>query len=306
MNLQSEFKNINVRLERIESYTAPTEQEQETLGEWFDEWLDMYKIGQIKASTLYQYRLMIRKIPENILSKPIGKITSKELQLFLYKIKKTRQRQHVYCILKDTFNKAFALQMIEHNPMLAIECPKHIKKQRKAFTHEQEARFVEACKNDKYGDVFLIMLYSGIRKGEALALESTDIDLHNNRIHITKGINDLNCVDTPKSKAGFRKVPILKELLPYIQKYAVGARKRLFAIRENTAHIHFHSILEEAGLKDQGFTTHSLRHTFITRLCEKRVPLKVAQKWAGHSDAKLTLNIYSHCNDDFEEESLKC
>lgn len=123
MNLQSEFKNINLRLERIESYTAPAEQEQETLCEWFDEWLDMYKIGQIKDSTLYQYRLMIRKIPENILSKPIGKITSKELQLFLYKIKMTRQRQHVYCILKDTFNKAFALQMIEHNPILPLNAP---------------------------------------------------------------------------------------------------------------------------------------------------------------------------------------
>ena len=305
MNLQREFATINGKLDEIAKNTEPEELELESLGEWLDEWLDLYKVGQIKDSTIYQYRLMIKRIPEPLKLKPLGKLQPRELQRFLYSIRQTRQRQHVYCLLKDAFHKAFVLRMLEFDPMLAVEKPKHIKKERKAFDREQEARFVKACNCSKYGDMYLVMLYTGIRKGEALALECRDIDLHNRVLHITKAINDLNRLDTPKSKAGFRKVPIFDNLYPYLQKYAGKSNRRIFPIVETTAHIHFHMILKTAGLEGQGFTTHSLRHTFLTRLCETGVSLKVAQKWAGHCDAKLTLNVYTHCNADFEAENVK-
>ena len=131
MNLQREFATINGKLDEIAKNTEPEELELESLGEWLDEWLDLYKVGQIKDSTIYQYRLMIKRIPEPLKLKPLGKLQPRELQRFLYSIRQTRQRQHVYCLLKDAFHKAFVLRMLEFDPMLAVEKPKHVKKNAK-------------------------------------------------------------------------------------------------------------------------------------------------------------------------------
>lgn len=307
MNLKDQLIKMNTRLERIESYTEPPKVDGDTitLGEWLDEWLS-YKSEKVKESTLYQYRLMIKNhISVKMKSRPISQIKPMELQKFLFSIKAKRQREHVQGVLFDAFNVALNMELILKNPLQTLEKPRHEKRESKAFDHKQEEKFVKACKKDIYGDMYLIMLYTGIRKGEALALEGRDIDIHNGVINITKTINDLNHVDTPKSKCGIRQTPILPPLLPYIEKYANGSKKRCFPICDTTAHEHFHAILSLCGLENQGFTTHSLRHTFVTRCNELNVPVTMTQKWVGHSDAKLTMNIYTHCNPDFEEEIIE-
>ena len=66
----------------------------------------------------------------------------------------------------------------------------------------------------------------------------------------------------------------------------------------------FKEVLTQAHLDKQGFTIHSLRHTFATRCNENGVPPKVLQKWLGHAKADMTMNVYTHCNDDFENSVI--
>ncbi len=63
----------------------------------------------------------------------------------------------------------------------------------------------------------------------------------------------------------------------------------------------FQPLLERAGLADEKFTTHSLRHTFATTLAEKGVHPSTAQKMLGHSDIRMTLAIYTHVTDDMQD-----
>ena len=78
----------------------------------------------------------------------------------------------------------------------------------------------------------------------------------------------------------------------------------LLVLKEHALREHFQNALKASGLYGQGFTLHSLRHTFITRCAENKVSSAVAQKWAGHSSADMTQNVYTHVNEDFEKEEI--
>ena len=63
-------------------------------------------------------------------------------------------------------------------------------------------------------------------------------------------------------------------------------------------------LLEKAGLGDQGFTFHSLRHTFATTLAASGVHPSTAQKMLGHKDVRMTLAIYTHATDGMQDAAL--
>jgi integrase len=63
----------------------------------------------------------------------------------------------------------------------------------------------------------------------------------------------------------------------------------------------FQPLLAKAGLAGEGFTFHSLRHTFATTLAAKGVYPSTAQKMLGHSDIRMTLAIYTHTTDDMQD-----
>ncbi len=66
----------------------------------------------------------------------------------------------------------------------------------------------------------------------------------------------------------------------------------------NLYHREYKPLLREAGLEGQGFTFHSLRHTFASGLCNKREYPKVIQALLGHSSITQTMDTYSHLMDD--------
>jgi integrase len=63
----------------------------------------------------------------------------------------------------------------------------------------------------------------------------------------------------------------------------------------------FQSLLEHASLADEGFTFHSLRHTFATTLAADGVHPSTAQKMLGYSDIRMTLAIYTYATDDMQD-----
>ncbi len=63
----------------------------------------------------------------------------------------------------------------------------------------------------------------------------------------------------------------------------------------------FQLLLERAGLADEEFTIHSLRHTFAITLAEKGVHPSTTQKMLGHSDVRMTLTIYTHATDSMQD-----
>lgn len=310
MNIKQEFKQVNKKLDKIIGYTTVDEINdsvlQYTYSEWLDIWRELYKVPKVKEGTLYQIDLFINNFlkPSILGNMPLNKIDGITLQRYLISIKAPRQREHLFGIIRDSFSRAYTLQLITFNPTCSIELPKRQKKNIVALDRNQEQLFVESCKKDKYGYLYFIMLYAGLRKGEAQALLYSDIDLEKRVIRVNKTVNDLGHINTPKTVYGNRIVPIFDSLYPYLIKFEKNINKIIFPYQKRCVFEHFHSILNNAELSGLGITTHSLRHTFATRCAESGIFVKTVQKWLGHSTPQMTLSVYTHINNDFEDEQI--
>jgi Site-specific recombinase XerD len=311
MSTKTTLNRIEGKIDKLLEYNEASKYVEEvlmfTLADWLVEWLDLFKRGKVKPSTLYHQELAIKNyIADDIGKRPLQDVDGAALQRFLMKIKAPRQREHVYGVLRDAFNRAYALKMIDYNPIAAVSLPARKKRKARAFDKAQEREFVSACKSHMYGAMFLIMLYAGLRRGEVMALNYSDIDLNARKIYVTKTVNDFGKIGTPKTDASVREVPVFDNLFPYLG--AVLKRsdaRRIWPFSETITNNAFWDILRASGLYGQGFTTHSLRHTFVTRCIEDGVPVKVVQKWVGHSTSVMTMNVYAHVNNDFETKAIK-
>lgn len=151
-----------------------------------------------------------------------------------------------------------------------------------------------------------IIGYTGLRKGEALALRWTDIDFDNKEINVRKSI-DVNSsnkkrpatIKAPKTRSGVRTVPLvdalrdilIKERHPYEFVVTDLDRKEPIHIeaRFNTM---WKRIKGQINLGP--YTSHSYRHAMCTTLLSNGVDIKTTQMIIGHSQPSTTLNIYAH------------
>lgn len=140
-------------------------------------------------------------------------------------IDKPSVKDDCFALLNEMSDKAVKCRYIDFNPLNAVEIKKHKKKHGKAFTHEQEERFVQACKTNYRGDALLVVLYCGLRRGELLALTTDDIHLEERYISINKQFQNGKIVP-PKTSAGYRNVPILDNLYPYLKDMDLSKQTR--------------------------------------------------------------------------------
>ena len=264
-----------------------------TLLEWYQKWLELYKIGKVKETTIKDYEKTLKLIHANILNKRVRDIKIIEVLENLNNIKAERQRQKAYEFLYMIFEKARINDYVEKNIMANIDKPKHKKKNSQPLTKEVEQRLIEACDKVLHGDYLLVCLYQGLRKGECLAITTDDVNFENNTISINKSINDRNQFDTTKNEQSNRIIPMFDRtkqiLLRYKDKqgriFNFGSKILQKALREINTRIAYH-----LKIKD-------LRSTFITRCQEMNIPEFIIQSWVGHTiGSKVTKSVYTKYN----------
>lgn len=269
-----------------------------TLGEWIKKWLELYKLGKLKPSTLEQMQRYLKDIAP-LENKPLKKLTSIDIQELLNGIDKPRKREKLFEHLKDALTKAAKNKLITDNLFDGIDKPKFIRKQSRALTLEQEQMFIAECKRSNQGDLLLLCLYQGLRLGEALALTYDDIDFDKKTITVNKSIDSLGNVTTPKTATSIRTLPLFARTAELFKPDGKG---NVFTHPRKVYQNSMIKICKRLGF--EGINIHSLRHTFATRCSERGVAVKVAQKWLGHATLEMTLNVYTHVNADFEQKEV--
>lgn len=171
-----------------------------TLIEWYNKWLELYKIGKVKSTTLRQYKCLLIHIPKQVQTQNISTIRLEQLIELINNCKAERQKQNLYELLNALFQKAVDNDIIEKNIVKRIEKPQHEKIHSQALNNAQQREFIDICKSTRYGDLFLVGMYQGLRRGEILALTIDNLDFENNTITINKGWNRNNQFDTTKNK----------------------------------------------------------------------------------------------------------
>ena len=166
----------------------------------------------------------------------------------------------------------------------------------------------------------MVALYSGLRIGEVCGLAWEDIDFANNVIHVRHTIARVKnqpgkvfktklIIDSPKTNASTRDIPLLKPLIPLLlnlkenslSKYVVSDKESFISPR--TFEVRFHKALNESGIED--FNFHTLRHTFATRCIESGVDVKSLSEILGHSNVSITLNTYVHSSMNMKKSQLE-
>lgn len=193
------------------------------------------------------------------------------------------------------------------NPCAVISVPKGLKHVPRLIPSDEELQKVKEGRNKPGGLLPYFILYTGCRRGEILALTYKDIDRKRKIITINKSVgfdNQQPYLKEPKTSAGVREIILLNNLAEVLPRGIGNAL--LFPgrsgsyMRQAEYERYWKRWQENAGLT---LTAHQLRHGYATMLYEARIPERDAMDLLGHSDIKLTHNVYTHIRKTRKEET---
>ena len=254
-----------------------------------------------------------------------------------------------YNALNAYLKYAVYKRAIMYNPMAMMKAPKAsstveigteaydsiTSEADKALTKEETEKLCSVLyqhwkrppQNRRYvnGGAMDLILNTGLRMGEALALRWSDVNISTNTIRVTKNLirvknrsgkgpkYKLILQEKPKTEKSKRVIPLNKAALAALEdlKAAPGYKAGGFIIHTKDGSPILPRTFEQtlelmcaaAGIRKVG--VHALRHTFATRLFEKGVDIKVISELLGHSSTEITYRIYVHVIDSLKESAIE-
>lgn len=267
---------------------------------WYDEHWET-----LSPTTQRGYKSAYKEIKDFFKDEYIQKITHKKINQYIKQLPKSYARKTCLTrlmILNMICKYAVTEDIISDNPCQYITIPKgHKQTKRRAPTSEEimtikmNVGFVH--RDFPIGLMAVFLLFTGCRKGEALALQYKDIDRKNARIKIYKSVYYVSnnpALKEPKTEAGKREIIIPSFLFNILPKGKTN--EYLFSPDSNKpAKQHHFEKAWAAYQKETGLTltAHQLRHGYATLLHEADIDVKDAQELLGHADASTTQNIYT-------------
>lgn len=220
-------------------------------------------------------------------------------------------------LLSTICTTAVQWQVIPSNPCSRVK-PPHVENKEAPVLDDVQVQQLIECLNDeplKYKTAIMLILYTGLRRGELCGLEWDDVDFKNEVIHVTKELlytpNKGVYEDTTKSKRSQRVIRIPSEMIILLKHYkAEQSRQRLkygdylqncnkIFTSDKGGQIHpdslsgwYSKFIERHGLPDSHI--HTLRHVSATLLIAGGVDIATVSNRLGHANTSTTLNIYTH------------
>lgn len=287
-----------------------------TYKEVFDEWLIIYKT-KVKEST---YQRNLATFNNHILkyfgNKYLKDIEVSDCQKFALDYVSYVKGKEMFNQAKRVMEYAVKMQYIDENPFNKVVLPNFKKPNREInFLDINEVNILlDYIKDDLYWYcLFRLMIYSGIRRGEVLALTWNDINFKNKTLNIDKslsiGLDYKVILSTTKTEKSKREILLddktiinLKKLKLQKQSEIIfcnskGDYRRLSDISDKLK-----QIIKHTNIKD--IRVHDLRHTHASLLFASGANAKEVQDRLGHTDIKTTLNIYTHVTKDNTEKTV--
>lgn len=209
-----------------------------TVTEWFEQWMEIYNVPVLKATTIRNYWDSFKRIQPLIGERRVIDIKSNNILSALYVLKENGYAQatikQTFTILKAMFSMAYRVRAILYNPCEGMRAPTErthqeiIEREENQNLEKDIQRFLDACRHTRYYELFYILSRTGLRIGEACALEWKDVDLERKCIYIDKTVNKVKKyydskgrkmesskmvaqITSPKKQASYRIVPISDE-----------------------------------------------------------------------------------------------
>ena len=312
-----------------------------TVGQWLDIWRAEYS-GGIKSSTIDQYRTQVEQhLKPAFGAVKLDKLTAPMIQK-LYN-QKQRERtadpkgraglsaksiKNLHSVLHEALERAVKLGYLKVNPCNACELPRIERHEIKPLTTEEVGLFLKAIKGHKYERLFTVMVFSGMRQGEALGLRWSCVDLSAGTIRVDRqlqkervpgGGGEYRLVETKTSNVRtLTLAPFVVDVLKAQKKAQAENRLLMGAAWKNewnlvfthedgghlaakTTYDCFKLIAKKIGIETARL--HDLRHTYATLSLQNGDDLKTVADALGHSNISTTANIYAHVTERMRKES---
>jgi integrase len=325
-----------------------------TVGEWLDIWLKDY-CTDTKYLTDEKYECVCRvHIKPALGAIKLSKLQAPQIQAFYNELGKTgktlkskdekgkeivkrvpmanKSIRLIHGVLSKALNTAVKLGFIKQNPAALCTIPKLTKKEIHPLTDTQVQALIKACDGEPYGNVYKLIVFTGLREGEALGLTWDCVDFNTGSLKINKQLQKQNGIEKlvplKNSKPRYlTAAPFVMQLLK--QQYNKQTEERLkagefwqgwkdLAERESALvftkadgtpitaaalYQRYKHIAASIGIPDS--RVHDLRHTFAVISLQNGDNVKTVQDNLGHATAAFTLDVYGHVSEKMKTDSAE-
>ena len=296
-------------------------------------WFDSAYVNTVKESTYVKTKEMFRvHILPAFGSMKLNKISVTYCQTTVNKWCDSLAK---YRVMKNYVTKVLdysvTLGLLKDNPMRKITMPKRKEvvdgeKVENYYNKEELQHFLDCIKSDgftRWHALFRLLAFTGMRKGEALALQWKDVDFNQSTVTVNKtlarGENNRLIIQTPKTKTSVRTVSVDPGTMQLLKEWRKEQARDYLKLGFNTmqpSQVVFttykneymqlasvtnriNKIIKKHDLKV--ITTHGLRHTHCSLLFEAGASIQEVKERLGHSDIQTTMNIYTHVTEKAKE-----
>ena len=294
-------------------FIAPSKQ---TLGEYLENWLTTSAALRVSVHTLGTYRGMLRlHVIPAIGQTQLDKVSPSQLQSLYAKLAdRSRTMQYTHMVLKSALKQAVQFRLIAFNPAEGLSLPVKVsQRDRTILTAAQVARIMGQVKTERHGALWALLLNTGLRPQEALALKWED--LQDGKLSIFRALVKMNSfhweIGPTKTKTSRRVLSVpnvalaalavhkarqaekmLRAGASYVRNDLIFATREGMPVAPPNAYRAWLVMLKRLNIAP--CILYTCRHTHASLLLAAGWPVKAVSERLGHASAKMTLDVYCH------------
>lgn len=301
-----------------------------SLDEYLAKWLATAAKPRLRPRTFESYERLLRcHVRPTLGNRALSAITPMEIQALYNGMQEqkdlsARTVRYVHAVLRNALGQAVKWRFLQQNPTDNVDLPRQQREEMSPLSSEEVKHFLEACEEDRFGMVFRLLLTTGLRPGEALALRWSDVDLEAGRLHVQRSLVPGKGFEEPKTARARRVVPLPPSVTKAVKQHKKAQTEARLQAGENWQDLnlmftgsegqpvhyrnlvrrHFKPLLVKARLPEN-LRLYDLRHTHATLLLKEGVNPKIVSERLGHASITLTLDTYSHVLPDMQKEVVE-
>jgi integrase len=299
-----------------------------TLDRYFDYWLREVAACQLRVSTFARYQALVADyIRPHIGTKKLNHLTPGDVRKLMATLEHApgkagrplsgRTRQFIHAVLRSALQHAVREDLVGRNVAKLVSPPKAESGEIIPLDRQQAREFLAAAQQHWLCALWLLLIMTGLRRGEALGLTWADVDLESGIMRIRRTLQRINgkfVVGEPKSRRSRRIITLPTVCIHALERHReiavarVDINQRLpvphqpsdliFTTRSGrpidprSVNKAFARLLKRAGINPS--RVHDLRHTCASLLLLDGASDREVMELLGHSSTHITMNIYAH------------